>query len=379
MRPHPDTHTHAARLLDAADACLRLGHALEAAGRLADAIAAYERSGSFATDANAGASNAARRARALAAMNRANALQRFGDDASLAASVCTYDDAIAIFHTLPLENDSTLCNQCGAAWLNRGRALQLRRDTSHLAAAISSHERAIALLCTLPENGPACYARNLAGAWLNLADALLGTTTPDSDTRARAAARTAIRDATSREETDPEFADLGLKARRALVEALGRLLVTARDDPFACDALAAEASDAIDDGLALARRWETRGHRFLRPVAARLFRFGAQLYRIHQPHFLAEFVLENLAPTAIADDTDFQAIARDSLAAARAELDRPRLLHIGDRESERIADLARELAAAERQLAAAVVTSAARGRASTPHPAPQLPTHPVST
>jgi tetratricopeptide (TPR) repeat protein len=338
--------------LDAATAWLRRGHALEAAGRIPDAIAAYDRSFVSASDTTLADTAAARRARALAAMNRGNALQRRGDRANLAAAVHAYDDAIALFAMLPLEHDPALRNNCGTAWLNRGRALQLRRDASSLAAAVASHERAIGLLRSLPENGPAFFTRNLAGAWLNLADALLESTTPGGHSRARDAAKTAADLVASREETDPEFADLGLKARRAFVEALGHLLVAAGSDRGACDALASHATDAIDEGLALARRWESHGHVSLRPLAARLFRFGAQLYRLHQSHFLAEFLLENVAPGAFADDPEFRAIARDALAAARAELARPRLFHLGDRESEKAASLARELAAAEREVAA---------------------------
>lgn len=338
--------------LSMAQAWLLRGHELEADGQLADAIAAYDESRAFATDESVAATLSGRRAHAVAAMNRGNALQKFDDPEHLAAAIAAYDEAIAVLAMLPLESDPTLRNTCGAAWMNRGHAFQHRRDAASLAAAIASHERAIEVLKSLPEDGPAYFVRNLAGARVNLADALIDLKTPADWERARQAARAAIAAVAAREQANLEFADLGLKARRALVEATGHLLVTAGDDPAAAERLAAEVSDAIDDGLALARRWQSSGHIFVRPIAVRLFRFGAQLYRIQQPHFLAEFILENLAPEAFAGIPEFMAIANDAIAAALAELNQPRLLRFDDPESHRIANLAGELKSASRQIAA---------------------------
>jgi hypothetical protein len=109
---------------------------------------------------------------------------------------------------------------------------------------------------------------------------------------------------------------------------------------------AAEASDAIDDGLALARECDRRGAADLRPLAARLFRLGAQLYRVHQPHFLGEFVCENLAPGAFADDAAFRAAAAEALGLALADLQRPQLMIAGSVAADRAVDTARSLRAA---------------------------------
>ena len=53
-------------------------------------------------------------------------------------------------------------------------------------------------------------------------------------------------------------------------------------------------TDAVDDGMALARHWERRGVERFRPLAFDLFRFGVRVYHAHQPQFLNEFVLENV-------------------------------------------------------------------------------------
>ena len=57
-----------------------------------------------------------------------------------------------------------------------------------------------------------------------------------------------------------------------------------------------EATDAVDEGLALARHWEQRGESGFRALAEDLFRFGCRVYQAGQPQFLAEFILESLDP-----------------------------------------------------------------------------------
>jgi tetratricopeptide (TPR) repeat protein len=335
---------------------LHYGQQLEAAERLADAIAAYDHA-IVLTESEAGPRHEMQRIRAIAWMNRGNALQKFEDAEHIASAVRAYDEAIALLGALPHDTDWNLRNSLGAAWMNRGRARQLARDERSLQDAIASHEQAIAILRALPLEAAPVFRLNLAGSWLNLADAQLGG---DAPARARESARTATGLVAEQEQTYIEFADLGLKARRASVEAIGRLLYQIGRTPEAADAsaqaiaiLASEASDAIDDGMALARLWETRGGAVFRPLALRLFRFGAQLYRLHQPHFLSEFLLENLDETGAANfsrDAEFIAVAQEALALARADLDRPRIFHVGDARSEKLLSLSRELAAAEQRV-----------------------------
>jgi hypothetical protein len=88
---------------------------------------------------------------------------------------------------------------------------------------------------------------------------------------------------------------VALKARHALCRAAATRLAEARGDDDAREWIG-EATDAVDEGLALARFWEGRGVGAFKGIEAELFRFGTEMYQKHQPQFLAEFVLENLDP-----------------------------------------------------------------------------------
>src|SRR5690348_13469524 len=57
-----------------------------------------------------------------------------------------------------------------------------------------------------------------------------------------------------------------------------------------------DATDLVDEGLSLVRCWEQRGLTHFRGLAGDLFRFGARVYGGYQPHFLSEFVRENMDP-----------------------------------------------------------------------------------
>jgi hypothetical protein len=58
--------------------------------------------------------------------------------------------------------------------------------------------------------------------------------------------------------------------------------------------------------LKLAREWENRGKDCFRHLACEFFRFGARIYQIYQPHFLAEFLLENLKESTSCANADIR-------------------------------------------------------------------------
>ena len=76
-----------------------------------------------------------------------------------------------------------------------------------------------------------------------------------------------------------------------------------------------QATDAVDDGLALVRFWEQNGEARFRNVACDLFRFGSRVYLMYQPQFLQEFLDENLDPAASSaayvQDEDIRAAAQE--------------------------------------------------------------------
>lgn len=333
---------------------LREGQAFESratADSLAAALRCYEQSLSLLRTLPI-AHAEVRHQLAIVSMNRANALQRLNSPTALANSVQAYDEAIAFFRTLPLDENPELRNSLGAAWMNRGHALYLQSDPARVAESVRSHAEAVTTLRTLPLDSNRSFRLNLAAAWMNQANALLAL---DDDQPAADAAREALSIAAPGETQDPLLADIGLKARRARCEAIGRLLFRAARRGQPTDPLADEASDLVDDGLALARRWESRGEARFRPVATRLFRFGAQLYRMHLPDFLAEFLLEHIDPDrsagAMSDAGEFYDMAAESLAIARQDLESRRTIFLDTPETQQLLERLRDIRAAEARLA----------------------------
>jgi hypothetical protein len=259
-------------------------------------------------------------------MNRGHALLLQGDQLSLEAALSAYNEAIALLRHVSLAGNSRAANSLGAALMNRGHLLHRRHGVAQAAAALAAFEEAAGILRELPADDDAWPRRNLVGTQVNQANLLL-----DLGRFAQAAgiARDALILAVPHERAEPVDADLALKARRVLADAIGQLLVVAGSDQ---EALAREASDLVDDALDLVRLWTARLEFSFEPLALRFFHYGTQLYRLHQPHFLAEFIRENLRM----DDPEFRAAALVALDATLQ--DRPRegeFLTIGDPASER--------------------------------------------
>ncbi len=335
---------------------LRQGQACESQGTpesLAHAVACYDRALSLLRHLAPTADPPLLRDLAVAWMNRGNALQKIASTAALADAVTAYDEAISLLEKLPVAENPAIGNSLGAAWLNRGHALQPRGPSAH-ADALRSYRTAIAVLQSLPPAADRSIPINLAAAWMNLANALLSPPAP-ACTEARTAAQTALSLVAPTEQTDSVAAEVGLKSRRVLCDAIGHLLVIAGSDALTVDTLAHEAADAADDGLALVRHWETRGVRDFRPLAARLYYFGAQLCLIHQPHFLAEFLLEPLdpahSPGALTDEPALHTFAAEFLAHALQTLRARPLVGLTHAEQNRLLETSRDLQAAAHRLA----------------------------
>ncbi len=288
-------------------------------------------------------SDAATRERdlAIAWMNRGHALALQGDAQSLAAALEAYNEATSRLRPLIAHSaNPSWANSLAAALLNRGQLLHRLYGTAQATVALAAFDEAAAILRPLVGSSPVSLSpspwprRNLAGVLINHATLLLDL---GQLPEARAAAAETLALSLPHERTDTIDADLALKARRALCDALGRLIVAPGADQ---EAIAREASDLVDDGLALARHWTARGAAQPRELALRLFRFGAQLYRFHQPHFLAEFLAENL----VTHDAELVAIARETIDAALADAPRDTAyLTVGDAASARHLRTAREL------------------------------------
>lgn len=289
----------------------------------------------------------------VAWMNRGNALQKQAAPESLAESLRSYDAAIAAFRTLPPALPPPARNALGAAWLNRGVSLHRLPSHDRLDEAVQSFREALAVLDAPPADDSPWHRRNLAGVRLNLANALLDRAPPATE-EASVLAREAVEHVRPFEFADAIDADLGLKLRRVLLDSLGPQLTAMEKSGGDPHALADEAADVVDHGLALVRHWEQQNVRAFRPLAARLFHFGAQLYRLHQPHFLAEFLLETLdagqSPGAVPDDEALHRIAAAALAQALQALQGQPLFLEGAAEDNRSVQTWRSLKAAEARL-----------------------------
>ncbi len=319
---------------------LERGQAFEAEGQFDAALQAFANA-IAALEAQSSRGVAEQRLLGLAWMNRGNTLQHRGDPAQLPDAIRAYDEAIAHLIQLPLETEPLFRNHAGAAWLNRGHALM----AVDAAAGIDSFERAIAEFAQLPLEADPYFRLNLAGAWTNLANAQLAI----DPMRARAAAHQTLEVVAEVEGGHEAFGAMSLRARRVRVLAVAELLPRV-ENLAARTELASEATDAVDDGLALARQFETQGTTNLRPLAARLFRLGAQLYGGHQPHFLGEFVLEQLEFPAFGADAEFVAIAREAVDATLARLQQSQLFIAGTPASDKRLAASQSLRAARAQL-----------------------------
>ncbi len=271
----------------------------------------------------------------VAWMNRGHALMLQGDPESLAASLAAYNEAITLLRHIDIAKNPAAANSLGAALMNRGQLLHRLHGVNQAVVALAAFAEAATILRAIPASENPWPRRNLTGTLVNRANLLL-----DLSQFANAAdvAREALALAGPHEQAEVVDADLALKARRALADALGQLLVVPDADQ---EALAREASDLVDDALALVRSWTARGERSFRALADRFFHYGTELYRRHQPHFLAEFIQENL------DDHDRSFRATAVAAIDAVLLERPKdgeFLTIGDPASERHRQTWRELA-----------------------------------
>lgn len=332
---------------------LTQGQAREAQGTpesLAAALQCYDRALTLLRPAARSADPESIRHLAVAWMNRGNVLQKL---ATFADAIAAYDEAVTLLQPLASAENPGYANSLGAAWLNRGHALLAQQPPAH-AEGLRSFRTAIAILGQFPPGTDRSITLNLAGAWMNLANALLSAPAPDAPAAA-GAARSALALVGGDAEADAVAADLTLKSLRVQCDALGHLLVAAGTDLATVRALAQEASDAADQGLALVRVWEARSFRHFRHLAARFQHFGAQLYLIHQPHFLAEFLLEPLEPEkgpgAITDDRALHVFAVEFATHALETLRSTSLLGLSDYDRGRLLEASQELQSALTRLA----------------------------
>lgn len=222
-------------------------------------------------------------------MNRGDVLTRLGGEGNLDEAVKSYDEALRVMTTLPVDANPLFRQRVAIACLNRGLTLEMVGTDAAKTEAMASFDASIAML----ENVTSAPKQRqvLAAAWMNKGNGLLNRT-PAELSVAREAARKAVECLDQTEREDITRAEIGLKARHVWCRALASLLEEA-SDPAAQEELFAEATDVADEGMAIIRHWHTRGVGEFGDLARDLFHFGARVYRVYQPHFVEEFLVEN--------------------------------------------------------------------------------------
>lgn len=221
---------------------------------------------------------------AAALMNRADVLSRLDAKTHADEVVRSYDEAIKALSAMPPDSHPSLPSRIALAWMNRGLIL----ESADPAEALRSLNQAVETCESVPpeHRGAAEAHRVLIGALLNRTVVQAAT----DPTAAWPNAQKTILLTQQIEQRELLAAEIGLRARYLLCRLHTQL------QPKEADDWITETTDAVDDGLALARHWYKHGVKSLQPLAQELFRFGLKVYQIWQPHFLSEYILDNLDP-----------------------------------------------------------------------------------
>lgn len=284
-------------------------------------------------------------------MNRADVLTRLGQTGQLDAALQSYDEAIQLLCRMPLDEHPTYRARLAVAWMNRGLAAQAQVTPGSLEGALRCFSQSIEAVSVGTEPVSPEQRRILSCAHLNRGHALLNRE-PAQPAPAREDALAALGLAVEFEQSELLAAQIGLQARHLLCRAVAHLL----DTGGAPTDWVTETTDAVDEGMALARHWRTLGEKRLLGLEAELFRFGVLIYRLCLPHFLAEFLLESMDPVRSAGapvaEEVMHHLAADALWSATLDL---RAQQEADPSAENQARLLRrldELHEAERRLTA---------------------------
>ncbi len=372
-----------------AEVFLKRGQALEALNTgeaLTEALRGYEQviSGLRRTPGAPGG------LMALAWMNRGNVLQRAGQPEALQEAVRCYDQTLALLGKPEAEDAPDFVNTIGAAWMNRGMAAQrlgtpegrqealrsldealamlepligehpqARRNFAsasmnrglillqqgQLEAGVAAQARAVAELTALVEAAPDGERElgrlDLAAMKLNLAQ---GRAANGDAEGGLAVLREALAGVLPAETSDPRAMETALRLRHAGCVILGAWLSTGGDKR---EEWLEEAGDWVEDGLAAAAGWGQNA-RWFRASSARLFEFGAWLYRTQQPQFLVEFLEEHLGD----GDEMRRKIALNAVGLARQEIMHRGLTTLAGDDVQKIAERIETLRTLEARLQA---------------------------
>jgi tetratricopeptide (TPR) repeat protein len=287
-------------------------------------------------------------------MNRGDALTRLGSVNELHEALRSYKAALEHLRELPMSESPVFVKRLAIAWLNRGVTLLTMGTANDVLQAAKSFDNSIAAARNFFSINAEEGRELLACAWMNHSNALIRLDPPPLE-NARDAARNSLRIASITEKDDAAAAEIAFKARHILCQTLAHSLAKASPDESQRKDFLDEATDTVDDGMALARLWESRGANQFRAPAAELFRFGCRIYQIYQPHFLTEFLLENLDPThssgSFASNLEMHISAVDSLWCMLRDLQQDGFKTVNTSQFDKFLERLRDLRITEERLA----------------------------
>ncbi|MCW1887384.1 tetratricopeptide repeat protein [Luteolibacter flavescens] len=271
---------------------------------LPDALADFEQAIALRKEIPAEGEENIRWGLAASLMNRGDVLHRMGERNEDARA--TYDEAIALLEEMDWQGNAGVLQRLALAWANRGLVGDSHED------ARRCFEKCIELL---PDPQNPAQLLTLCNALLNRGRHSLGV---GSDTEAAAAdARKVLELTTPHERDHPAPAELSLQGRHLLAHALVTWLDSSKQGPGLAEDWIGDTTDTVEDALSVQRHWEQQGFTGLRPLAGELFALGLHVYRVCQPHFFAEFLIESMdpetSPGAPFADPMFQATAARAL------------------------------------------------------------------
>lgn len=293
-------------------------------------------------------------------MNRGDVLTRMGKPELLDEAVRSYDEAIRHLEKIPLrENDGVPGphphpgGRHALAWMNRAVALRAQGTPESREEALRSLERARHLLEAYATPGVPLNPVMLATLEVNRAALLLEMSPPQMLGALQAAEEALSLGQPQQEQTDPEAAEVGLKARHVYCHAVAMLLESPPVDARFADGWIMQATERVEEAMALAALWKGQSELF-ETLRLELFHYGCRIYLAYQPQFMAEFLLDVLdpergSPLHSSQVEDLHAAGLEALALAAEVLKRRGPLDFGLQKVDRLLEVIGALnAAAER-------------------------------
>lgn len=293
-------------------------------------------------------------------MNRGDVLTRMERPELLDEAVRSYDEAIRHLELMPpQENDGVPGphphpgGRHALAWMNRAITLRAQGTPESQAEALRSLERARHLLEAHATAAAPLNTVMLATLEVNRAALLLEMAPPRMLEALKAAEEALSLCDTEHAKCDAESAEVGLKARHVHCHAVAMLLESPPVDARFADGWIMEATERVEEAMALAARWKGQMEVF-EALRLELFHYGCRIYLAYQPHFMAEFLLDVLdpergSPLHSCQVEDMHAAGLEALAMAAEVLKRRGPLDFGLQKVDRLLEVIDGLnAAAER-------------------------------